>query len=132
MNFPRELASATRAARPLLSTPHPPTRTPTPTPSPALPASLTGGHYWVKLFLVGGGLARIRNEAQVMGRLGDHPHIVAVHDIGEEDGPALHRLSAHGRRRPGGAATGGRKRHNACGKGDLFVVMELRDCELRA
>ncbi len=32
------------------------------------------------------GLARIRREAQAMGRLGDHPHIVTVYDIGEEGG----------------------------------------------
>jgi len=30
------------------------------------------------------GLARIRREAQAMGRLGDHPHIVTIFDIGEE------------------------------------------------
>lgn len=30
------------------------------------------------------GRARITREAQAMGRLGDHPHIVSVYDIGEE------------------------------------------------
>jgi hypothetical protein len=32
------------------------------------------------------GLARVRQEAQAMGRLGDHPHIVTVYDVGEENG----------------------------------------------
>jgi class 3 adenylate cyclase len=32
------------------------------------------------------GLARVRREAQAMGRLGDHPHVVTVFDIGDEDG----------------------------------------------
>src|SRR5579871_1718154 len=32
------------------------------------------------------GLLRIKREAQAMGRLGDHPHIVAVYDIGDEQG----------------------------------------------
>ena len=32
------------------------------------------------------GLARVRREAQAMGRLGDHPNVVTVFDIGEEAG----------------------------------------------
>ena len=31
-------------------------------------------------------LARVRREAQVMARLGDHPHIVSIHDVGDEGG----------------------------------------------
>src|SRR4051794_20686968 len=30
--------------------------------------------------------ARVVREAQSMARLGDHPHVVTVHDIGEDDG----------------------------------------------
>src|SRR3990170_4959228 len=88
----------------------------TPQPSPALPSSFASGRYQVQRFLGEGGkkrvflahdtkldrdvavaviktegldaegLARIRREAQAMGRLGDHPHIVTVFDIGEEEG----------------------------------------------
>src|SRR3972149_378991 len=77
-------------------------RTPTPQPSPAIPASFAGGRYQVQRFLGEGGrkrvylahdtkldrdvaiaaikteglddagLARVRREAQAMGRLGDH------------------------------------------------------------
>ena len=32
------------------------------------------------------GRVRVRREAQAMAHLGDHPNIVTVHDIGEEDG----------------------------------------------
>src|SRR3990172_5395408 len=93
----------------------PRSRTPTPAPSPALPTSFAGGRYQVKRFLGEGGrkrvylahdtkldsdvaiaviktegldsdsLTRIRREAQAMGRLRDHPNIVTVFDIGEED-----------------------------------------------
>src|SRR3990172_2009220 len=82
------------------------TRTPTPAPSPALPTSVAGGRYKVERFLGEGGrkrvylahderldrdvaiaviktegldqegLSRVRHEAQAMGRLGDHQHIV--------------------------------------------------------
>jgi serine/threonine protein kinase len=94
----------------------PPSRTPTPAPSPALPVSFAGGRYQVKSFLGEGGRKRVylahdskldrdvaiaviktegldeagqervRREAQAMGRLGDHPHIVTAFDIGDEDG----------------------------------------------
>src|SRR3990172_2686577 len=93
----------------------PPTRTPTPVPSPALPSCFASGRYQVKRFLGEGGrkrvylahdtkldrdvaivviktegldeasLARVHREARAMGRLGDHPHIVTVFDIGDED-----------------------------------------------
>jgi class 3 adenylate cyclase len=32
------------------------------------------------------GRTRVAREAQAMGQLGDHPHVVTVHDIGEENG----------------------------------------------
>jgi predicted ATPase/class 3 adenylate cyclase len=32
------------------------------------------------------GLARVHREAQAMGRLGDHPFVVTIHDIGDEGG----------------------------------------------
>src|ERR1700694_872863 len=91
-------------------------RTPTPAPAPALPASFASGRYQVQRFLGEGGkkrvylahdtkldrdvafaliktdgldaegMTRIRCEAQAMGRLGDHPHVVTVYDIGDEAG----------------------------------------------
>jgi class 3 adenylate cyclase len=89
---------------------------PTPTPAPALPASFADGRYAVKGFLGEGGrkkvylahdekldrdvavaviktdglddagLSRVKREAQAMGRLGDHPNIVTVFDIGDDGG----------------------------------------------
>jgi class 3 adenylate cyclase/tetratricopeptide (TPR) repeat protein len=97
-----------------LSEPAAPLRTPTPQPSRALPASFAGGRYTVKGFLGEGGrkrvylahdakldrdvafaviktegldadgLARVKREAQAMGRLGDHPNIVTVFDTDQE------------------------------------------------
>jgi hypothetical protein len=87
-----------------------------PLPAQAVPSSFAGGRYQVKKFLGEGGkkkvyLAhdtlldrdiafalikteglddvsreRIAREAQAMGRLGAHPHIVTVFDLGEEAG----------------------------------------------
>ena len=90
---------------------------------PPTPASFASGRYTVKRFLGEGGkkkvyLAhdtlldrdvafalikteglddagrdRITREAQAMGRLGAHPHIVSVFDLGEEPAAALTRAS---------------------------------------
>ncbi|RIK37526.1 MAG: hypothetical protein DCC58_17865 [Chloroflexi bacterium] len=86
------------------------------TPRPPLPESFAGGRYAVKRFLGEGGkkqvylvhdtrlardvafsliktegldatgIERVRREAQVMARLGGHPHIVSVYDMGDEAG----------------------------------------------
>ena len=69
----------------------------------------------------GAGAERVRREMQVTGRLGEHPHVVTVHDAGEHDGLHLSR-PARGRgrlaggappRRPGGGCRRGR--HPALG-----------------
>jgi class 3 adenylate cyclase len=92
------------------------TATHTPAPSPALPSSFAGGRYIVRSFLGEGGrkkvylahdtkldrdvavaviktdgldeagLSRVKREAQAMGKLGDHPNIVTIHDIGDDGG----------------------------------------------
>jgi predicted amidophosphoribosyltransferase len=83
---------------------------------PALPSSFASGRYQVRAFLGEGakkrvylthdtrldrdvafaliktegldadGVARIRREAQAMGRLGDHPQVVTIFDTGEDGG----------------------------------------------
>ena len=87
-----------------------------PTAPAAAPTSFANGRYQVKDFIGEGGkkcvyqahdtvldrdvaLAviktegldptsriRITREAQAMGRLGDHPHILSIHDLGEDNG----------------------------------------------
>jgi hypothetical protein len=97
----------------LLVSPHAPPPTPT---IPPIPTSFAGGRYQVKKFLGEGGKKKVylahdrvldrdvafalikteklddanrkrfSREAQVMGRLGDHPNIMTIYDMGEEKG----------------------------------------------
>ena len=90
------------------------TPAPAPMPSAALPTSFADGRYQVRSFLGEGGrkkvylahdekldrdvavavikteglddagLSRVKREAQAMGKLGDHPNIVTVFDIGDD------------------------------------------------
>jgi len=89
---------------------------PPPPPLSPMPVSFAGGRYQVKKFLGEGGKKkvylvhdtlldrdvafalikteklddatrlRVTREAQAMGKLGDHPNIVGIHDMGEEKG----------------------------------------------
>jgi eukaryotic-like serine/threonine-protein kinase len=100
--------------------------------APPLPSSFAGGRYAVRRFLGEGGrkrvylahdekldrdvavaiiktdgldeqgLARVRREAQAMGKLGDHPNIVTIHDVGD-DGGQPYIVSQY---MPGGAVDG--------------------------
>ena len=94
----------------------PPSTTPATEPHAGLPTSFAGGRYQVQKLLGEGGKkrvylshdtlldrdvafavikaegldeasrARIVREAQAMGRLGDHPNILQIHDLGDESG----------------------------------------------
>ena len=91
---------------------------------PSVPSSFVSGRYQVQRFLGEGakkrvylarderlnrevafsliktegldeaGRTRVRREAQAMGQLGDHPHVVTVYDIGEDEGQ-LHIVSQY-------------------------------------
>ena len=86
-------------------------------PNISQPSSFANGRYQVKEFLGEGGKkrvyqahdtvldrdvalaviktegldptsrVRITREAQAMGRLGDHPHVLSIHDLGDEASP---------------------------------------------
>ena len=102
--------------QPLTSAQFASTPSPTPPPSYPLPTSFANGRYQVKKFLGEGGKkkvylahdteldrdvafaliktekldesarTRIKREAQAMGKLGDHPNIVSIFDIGDHQG----------------------------------------------
>jgi len=93
-----------------------PTPSALPTPPSPMPTSFANGRYQVKKFLGEGGKKkvylvhdnvldrdvafalinteklddvtrlRVSREAQVMGRLGDHPNVMTIHDMGDEKG----------------------------------------------
>ena len=132
-----KLAPATSAGP---ATASPVAAPPVPAPLPAIPTAFANGRYQVKRFLGEGGkkkvyLAhdtlldrdvafaliktdglddagrmRIRREAQAMGRLGAHPHIVSVFDLGEE---------------PGGPWSEAQGRPSETSHGQPFLVTEL-------
>ena len=100
-----ETASAIRVPNPMTA------------PNISQPSSFANGRYQVKEFLGEGGKkrvyqahdtvldrdvalaviktegldptsrVRITREAQAMGRLGDHPHVLSIHDLGDEASP---------------------------------------------
>ena len=106
-----ETESIVESSPPLTSPP-----VPNPTVTPDQPTSFANGRYQVKRFLGEGGKkkvylahdgildrdvalaviktegideisrTRITREAQAMGRLGDHPNILQIHDLGDENG----------------------------------------------
>jgi class 3 adenylate cyclase/Cdc6-like AAA superfamily ATPase len=97
------------------ASPSQPAATEAPSARP-LPKSFAGGRYDVRRFLGEGGrkrvylahdtkldrdvavaiiktegldaqgLSRVQREARAMGKLGDHPNIVTIHDVGDDDG----------------------------------------------
>jgi class 3 adenylate cyclase/tetratricopeptide (TPR) repeat protein len=109
---PRSQRFCDECGNPLHTTPRSQTSSAAPVAA-AEPDSLAGGRYRLERFLGEGAkkrvhlardtrldrdvaiafvksegldLARVRREAEAMGRLGDHPNIVTVHDVDEQDG----------------------------------------------